>query len=325
VKSYLLTSLLLFISVYSSQLIASPDVTKNLNNSIGKAIDTNFYEKKWEYLVVTFGETKYSSIESNIIQGDSKLVIFQEFADLLAGHESVELQSKLDILGRFGWEFIDSIGNIRGDQQLMFKRERNENRMEIEQKLIKKLSSILREEGEKKAELLKKYLTFLDNLKVENKPKQEPDKLIELDAFEKKLREKFATKKAEKKIAKLFSNPSDFYLKNTSLTSVNLRIRASEKKKNDFKYSGKIELEVNATDALLFDQNKYRTSEAEKFKKQFAKSLFRKIKPLKKAESSSKIYLYININIHFNDEIYKVGFWNDDINIDGYNSKLFNF
>jgi hypothetical protein len=231
-------------------------------------------ENQWEYLVVTFGGTTFSGIEENIKKGSSKLVAFQEFANLLSGHESIDLQLKLDLLGRFGWELVDTIGAIGGDQQLLMKRERIENRMEIEQEAIKKLTVILSEESTKKEEHLKEFLAELERLKIKKETLRE-DHLVELDAQEIHDREQVAKIKATKAIMEMFPEPPNSFLEKTKLTSVHVSVEAREDK-GTMLFSGEITAVVDASEALLFDKNKYRESQARKLRKEFIRLAYQK-------------------------------------------------
>lgn len=233
-------------------------------------------EERWEYLIVTFGKTSFSSIEETMKSGDSKLAAFQEFAAELSGHEGIDLQSKLDILGRFGWELIDTIGVISGDQQLLLKRQRIENRFEMEQDALKTLVVILKEESEKKEKRLKEFLDEIERLRSENKSIAQ-DVLIELDHLEKIEREDKAAIAAEKAITAMFIEAPASYLDKTAIKSIDIYVHTYEGVRKGMHYSGTISLIVDATEALLFDGNKYRVSKAERLLNDFKKEMYKKI------------------------------------------------
>lgn len=68
--------------------------------------------KQYEYLVYSFGKTYFDSITSNS----------RYYSLLLKGSESSTLTENLNKLGKLGWELIDVLGTIGGDQQVVFQR-----------------------------------------------------------------------------------------------------------------------------------------------------------------------------------------------------------
>jgi uncharacterized protein (DUF342 family) len=111
--------------------------------------------------------------------------------------------AKLDILGRLGWGLVDTVGEIGGDQQLIFKRQRLDQRIEIEQDAIKKLSEILKQEGEKKELRLKELMLEIEKKRTDNEKKEKNESLIEFDSFEKRQREQHAENSAKTTIEKM--------------------------------------------------------------------------------------------------------------------------
>jgi len=85
-------------------------------------------EVQWEYLVVSFGKTEFSTPEK---------MLAYKIVGVIDGTESTTLQGKIDILGRFGWELINTVGAIGGDQELIFKRKYDRIRTANEYGLIK--------------------------------------------------------------------------------------------------------------------------------------------------------------------------------------------
>ena len=241
-----------------------------------EAVSATSEEDQWEYLVVSFGKTQFSEIEESIKTGQSKLVAFQEFADLLSGHEGLNLQTRLDILGRFGWELVGSIGQVGGDQQYLLKRERIKNRIELEQAAIHQLGEILRQESAEKERQLEAFLEELERRK-QSEQHADPEGLVEMDALEEEERERAASQEAEAVIKSWFPTPPESQIENTTVKSIEVNARASEKtgRKGAFDYGGSINVVLDGTDVLLFDGNKYRLSDAEKLRKEYFSAVYR--------------------------------------------------
>lgn len=94
---------------------------------------------QWEYLVISFGKTYYSSPTDIAAKqaGESKLMIFGPLGGVIAS-EAVDVQRQVDALGRYGWELIGVLGSIGGDQQWVFKRPFDPARAATEAAQIKK-------------------------------------------------------------------------------------------------------------------------------------------------------------------------------------------
>ncbi|MDL2345224.1 hypothetical protein QOL99_13850 [Deinococcus sp. MIMF12] len=78
---------------------------------------------QWEYLVISFGKTYFSSpadLQAKT-SGQSKLMIYGPLGGVVAS-EALDTQAQVDTLGKYGWELIGVLGAIGGDQQWVFKR-----------------------------------------------------------------------------------------------------------------------------------------------------------------------------------------------------------
>lgn len=261
------------------------------------AINATQPDERWEYLVVSFGTTEFKKIDSGIRTGTSKLVAFREFADLLSGHEGINLQYKLDILGRFGWEVVSALGHIAGDQQLVLKRERREDRIEKERKILEKLSVILKAEKEQKEAELEAYIEKLTK-QITSKV---TDELVELDAEEKREKELNSAIKAKEKILPLLPKVGDIICENTVIQDVKLTVTASIDSKDKLTYEGKITINIDATKALLKNKNQYRQSEASKLSSKCEKEILSSIKGYKK-KTIGGFSLSGNIQIIYKDK-----------------------
>ena len=284
-------------------------------NSESRAIQATPNELKWEYLVVSFGKTSFEKIESNIKNGNSKLVAFQEFADLLSGYEGVGLQTKLDMLGRFGWELVTTIGQIGGDQQLFLRRNRLENRIDIEQDAIKNLTTILRDESAQKEKRLKSYLAEIDRSRIKQEEKEQTE-LIDLDAKEQRDREKAAETRAEAEIAAMLTPVINAFQKKTKLSSIDVSVTANEDAAKRILYKGEIAIKLDATDALLFENNKYRRSQARALQEDFRQHLLRNAKMTKK--SLGDFSVKVEISISYKQSMKRVEGSHDSVGLNGY-------
>src|SRR5690606_25660143 len=87
-------------------------------------------EQEWEYLIVSYGETRFANPFLDPDSSNASFSKVQLFSDLgvTLPSEAITLQRNVDILGRFGWELITVVGTIGGDQQLVFKRPYDEQR-----------------------------------------------------------------------------------------------------------------------------------------------------------------------------------------------------
>ena len=192
--------------------------------------------KQWEYLVVSFGKTTFSNPISDpeLKQGGLSKILFYSNAGIVSASEAVTVQQQMDTLGHFGWELINIVGAIGGDQQMVFKRQFDTNRSEKEAALIKA-------EGERLAKAKQKAKAKLQ----EQKP---PDELVDLDATERQ-----AGIDAE---AKLLSDGILAY-KNLPIKIINVDASQTE----DGKFKADVLVQVDGTTRLLHE-NKYRKSEA---------------------------------------------------------------
>lgn len=115
--------------------------------------------KQYEYLVYSFGKTYFDSIDNT----DPYFFILTK-ADVGSG-----LNEKLNILGRLGWELVDVVGAIGGDQEVIFIREKGVITPEKENELIE---AIRKEQSDARE-------AYLNQMEKERKP---DTPLIETDS-----------------------------------------------------------------------------------------------------------------------------------------------
>lgn len=267
-----LGALLLTLALVGCDRVSSPtSADTSTPGSSNLVVPQAEKEDQWEYLVVSFGKTLFSDIETSITSGQSKLVAFQEFADLLSGSEAVEAQTKLDLLGRFGWDLVSTVGAIGGDQQLVLKRRRVDGRIEKEQAALKGLAEILKAEKAKREARIKAMLADLKNQDAEPLP---VDKPIEMDSVDLAERERMETEKARSSIASSLP-PVGTQLEGFTITSMEVDVSAvAESLQSKINYSGTVDVQIDASGILLYEGNKYRQSKAD----QLAKVLVNEIK-----------------------------------------------
>ena len=124
----LILAVLPFVAVQASAQATSPAAMAKVSN-----------DGQWEYLVISFGKTYFSSPAdiSSKQTGQSKLMIFGPLGGVIAS-EALDTQDQVDTLGRYGWELIGVLGSIGGDQQWVFKRPFDPDRAAKEAAQIKK-------------------------------------------------------------------------------------------------------------------------------------------------------------------------------------------
>lgn len=131
-------------------------------------------EQEWEYLIVSYGETRFANPFLDPDSSNASFSKVQLFSDLgvTLPSEAITLQRNVDILGRFGWELITVVGTIGGDQQLVFKRPYDEQRSAEEAARIQA----------EREELIAAY----NESRTETAPRveQERPRLVDLDAAE---------------------------------------------------------------------------------------------------------------------------------------------
>ena len=220
----------------------------------------------WEYLVLSLGKNYFSSIPS-----DATYIIpnlgFKSLAYRDDGfhrtNEATTTESQMDILGKNGWELVNIIGMIGGDQQYVFKRP-----------LDVKLYNDTLEESDKI------YTTIIERLKNPS-PINESTELVEYEAY-----------KATEEKNKITEN-KDKYIKSKLIEYNKYKIdtyllrESSQDYVPDF-----LSIYIDASEKLLFDENKYKQSEADQLAQE-AKQYFNKI-------FSDKFDVYISIEIEFN-------------------------
>jgi len=202
---------------------------------------------KWEYLVLSLGKNYFYSLPTEAIAISSNYG-FKTLAYLKEGFykidEATTTQKQMDVLGKNGWELVDIVGVIGGDQQYVFKRPLIH---ELYTETLKQSDSI--------------YNKIIKNIK-NPKPTNNPIKLIEFNAYQAKLERQRITQEKKEYIAKQLAennkyNVIEYYFKKST---------------NDI-YPDMTSIDIDATDSLLFDGNKYRQNEADQIAKE-AKNYF---------------------------------------------------
>lgn len=237
---------------------------------------------QWEYLVVSFGRTSFLDPDvSPVLKevGLSKVISFSK-AGLLSAGESIELQTKMDTLGRFGWELVSIVGAIAGDQQLVFKRRFDAARSQKE-------SEQIRIEGKR-----------LATAAMAEKAKNESQAvLINLDEVEAEKKKTDYSKQVEDLVKKGIQRVTEPY----KVASVSIRpsISYSERDKQATVKGVAADVVVDVTAPLVNAEGKYRGSEAEALAKKLARETEAELRLREGKGESRARTLFGTVMIHF--------------------------
>ena len=247
---------------FEKELNNQSEAGKNLSK-IQDHLNTLVGNEQWEYLIVSYGKTSFSSVSESVGNGSSKLTAFREFSELLYGSEALSAQEKLDILGRLDWELVSVVGSIGGDQQFVLKRPRNVNRAEIELLVASELKETLEAEKktkDKAAELYAKILAEREKALEEKKKTA----LVDLDAMEKS-----AERKGENE--RIFELLRQYLIESGVKLNESIETQYGEvlvkgveintSRYNSEKYS--LSINIDGSDALVSGGREYRSSQCE--------------------------------------------------------------
>jgi len=123
-------SLFFIISVFfsSNSFTQTASVKKNKSPASSHSSTIISADTQWEYLVICFGNTYFDEAEKtkgyySLIKDDGK--------------EGISLQKSLDGLGKLGWELVDVVGIISGDQELILKRKYSPLNKQTDESVVK--------------------------------------------------------------------------------------------------------------------------------------------------------------------------------------------
>ncbi|HWR35387.1 MAG TPA: hypothetical protein VN622_05900 [Clostridia bacterium] len=210
-------------------------------------------DKRWEYLVVSFDKTVFTDpTDSPEIKagGLSKLVQYSR-AGVTSASEALSTENQMDLLGKFGWELVDILGAIGGDQQMVFRRASDPERSAHEAALIK-------EEGERLIALQKEAAAQLARSE-DNKTE-----LVDVDAVEKAAATQEVRRKEEARLTQAVNSLTNYPVARISVTSIAATPTDS---------SVRAEVVIDGT-AVLVTGNKYRSSEANRLAKRIAETIY---------------------------------------------------
>lgn len=237
-------------------------------------------EPKWEYLVVSFGKTVFDTPE--------KMMAYKSIG-IENGQESIGLQSSLDILGRFGWELVSTIGAIGGDQQLVLKRKYDKTRSANEYGLIQSGKELYLKDLQDIVERTKILLE--EQKRLEEQIKNKPE-LINLDKVER-------LRKREELRVSLENN----YQKRLETTEMYKYCTFNLSYKNLYSNDIIINITIDLTEKFLISVNNYHGDEVDAYVNSYLKSYRFKDPAIEK-------YTSISINmvgfIKFNSEYFEV-------------------
>lgn len=221
--------------------------------------------EQWEYLIISMGKVYFADPMTDSetkTSGLSKLVSFSK-AGIIIANEAITTQSSIDTLGKFGWELVGVVGQIGGDQEMIFKRQYSAERSKQEAELVKAEGDRLRAaiEDEKK----KAVAATPQNV------------LIDMDEVERiQAREAFR-KNEEERLRMAIDSVSQYSPIITSVFSA-----ASSPQDSSVAAT----VSIDGTNSLITDGNKYRSSQAKQMAKAAAVAYFEAAR-LKQHYSSS--------------------------------------
>jgi len=203
-------------------------------------------EQQWEYLVVSFGKTEFSTPEKTLAY---------KIVGVIDGTESTTLQGKIDILGRFGWELVNTVGAIGGDQELIFKRKYDRIRTANEYGLIKSGKEVylkdLQDIIERSLRLEEEQKKYEEQIK--NKPR-----LIDLDKVD-----------AANKRVEFLKSINSIYKDALSKTDIASKSTIIVDYKGSYSDDLSVIIDVDLTDKFLTNGSNYRSIEINKFLEEF--------------------------------------------------------
>ena len=164
-----------------------------------QTIEKNYEEFKWEYLVFTLGKTYFGSPQ--------KAILYSELIKSISNtyQEGNNLEKCLDLLGEYGWELVNIIGNISSDQQIVLKRIKKDFEIEKEN-IISTIITNQEEEINKSIKSEKEKDAKVDYLNNKNL-------LVDLDEVDNILFEKARYEKVKSDIEEAFKNINDSNIK----------------------------------------------------------------------------------------------------------------
>lgn len=233
----------LFFAVFAQQ---SSVKTTTTDNSI-----------KWEYMIVCFGKTLF---------GDSEKTLLYFGAEELPS-EGKEVQSKLDILGKHGWEVIEIVGSIGGDQQVVLKRIYNQKITDAENVKIEELKKELMDKYIRDYEI---YLKEQEALALKEKEKgsqieaaaEKKEVLIDRDELDTWAIQKQKYQEQEEEATRI-QVAAEKYI-NTVFNEYTASFM-SDKKLNLTENKYNFQIVFDLTKTFLQNTNQYRKSEVDKF------------------------------------------------------------
>lgn len=219
---------------------------------------------RWEYLIVCFGNTYFSD--------EGKALIYFSSDD--APSEGNNLRTGLDTLGKHGWEVIDIVGTIGGDQEIVLKRKYDQAVTDQENS---ELANIL---AERTASIEKEYALYLATIKLEaekekareeelSKAIEEKITLINRDELDELEINRIRNERLAQKVSEEIEKDKSMVLG----VFEGYSFPGLEKKQVETEFGYEFELQFDITDTHLQNTNQYRKSEVELFLRKRADEL----------------------------------------------------
>jgi hypothetical protein len=182
--------------------------------------------------------------------GNSKLLAFSK-AGIISAQEATSTQKQMDTLGRFGWELVGVVGEIGGDQELLFKRLYDPSRSRTEAKLIALEGQQIAaaEQAEEDAE----------------RKTPAPTELVDLDSIERQAAIDAHRKDEEKRLTDAINSLQGYKIVDVKTISTADSPTAS---------AVSTTVTIDGTKELLQNGNQYRSSQADALAKKVADAIY---------------------------------------------------
>lgn len=239
---------IVYIAILPSMTLAQAS-TKQAN---AKPVAGGTVTHQWEYLVVSFGKALFSDpiADPEIkTQGGSKLLAFSK-AGIVTAQEAISNQRQMDALGRFGWELVGTVGEIGGDQELLFKRPFDAAQSKHEAALIAQEGALLAAEQKEEAARL---------------VSQPTDELTDQDAVAGQQALDAYRGQEEKRLKDAIATVTGYTFAKVTATSTAPTLTDSNVLGN---------VTIDATSTLLHDGNKYSGDAAKKMAKDASDAIY---------------------------------------------------
>lgn len=197
-------------------------------------------DQQWEYIVVSYGKTLFESPQKTLAYRTLGL-------SAANANEATDLQSALDLMGRFGWEVVTIVGAIGGDQQILLKRKYDKTRSANEYGMILRGKELYLNDL---ADIIERSNRLAEEAKRQAEAERNRPRLIDLDALDEQAAR-------EKKLVALEGS----YTEALQRTELAPNSTISVKYKYMFSNDINVDIRTDLTSQFLKNGNGYRRKE----------------------------------------------------------------